>query len=525
MIKFLIKMKRQITLLYLCLTIGSIAHAQTLTWADNIAPLLYKNCTSCHRQGGAAPFSLMTYNEAKNYKTSIHHAVMSGHMPPWPPDTTYSQLARPKALSAKDKQAILDWAIGDAPDGNPAKAPAPPQYLSGSFIKNPDFVVRAPKYTVTSTRDDYRCFPIKSGLSVDKFITQMECIPGNGRIVHHVLIFQDQSNKCFDLDALDTKPGYESFGGIGSNSAQLIGGWVPGSQPHVMPRGMGIRLKANANIVLQVHYAPGSTNQADSTQLLLKLETGALREAFIAPIVNHAISLINGPLFIPANTTKTYNTKFSIANNATIISASPHMHYIGQKIKSWAVTPNNDTIKFIKIDNWDFHWQGTYLFKKAIKIPIGSAIHGEAFYDNTVNNIHQPSSPPKDVSLGESTTDEMLLIYFTFLAYQAGDENIDLEAATTLTGVNDIPLEKAELFCYPNPATSDLNIKFNLKESSKTDIQIFDYQGIMLKTWYNESGVKGENERRLNIADLPNGMYLVKINAANIYGVQYFVKM
>lgn len=77
-----------------------------------------------------------------------------------------------------------------------------------------------------------------------------------------------------------------------------------------------------------------------------------------------------------------------------------------------------DTLKLIKIDNWDFHWQGFYEFKKIIKIPKGTTLYADSYYDNTTNNSDNPNSPPKDVYLGEATTNEMMLVYFTFTGYQ-----------------------------------------------------------------------------------------------------------
>ena len=506
------------------LWVNTCISAQTPTWATNIAPILYKNCTSCHHTGGVAPFSLMTYNQAANFKSAIRHSVEIGHMPPWPPDTKYSALAYVRALSETDKKALIDWANADAPSGNLANAPTPPTYVDGPAIANPTWTQRIPKYTVTSNSDVYRCFPMRSGVTVDNFITGLECLPGNGTIVHHILVFADQSDKCYDLDAADPGPGYTSFGGVGSNSATLIGAWVPGSQPQIYPAGMGVRLKAAANIIVQIHYAPSSSGKTDSTMLRLKTTETPQREVFIQPILNHTSSLTNGPLVIPANTTKTFNAAFT--NNlvdATIISVAPHMHLIGRSIKSWAIPPTGDTIKLIKIDNWDFHWQGSYLFKKAIKLPRGSKLQSQAFYDNTMNNPNQPNNPPRIVTLGEGTTDEMMLIYFSFLAYQAGDENLVLETGTT--DIENTPLSKTELSAYPNPTSNDLTLRFDLLESGNMDIQIFDYQGVMLRNVAtNQFFEKGENYRQVNTKDLANGVYFVKISSDKTYGVQQFVK-
>lgn len=498
--------------------------SQTPTWAEKIAPILYKNCTNCHHTGGVAPFSLMTYNQAANFKSAISHSVGIGHMPPWPPDSKYSALAYNRTLSEADKKAILDWANADAPSGNLANAPAPPTYTDGPAIANPTWTQRIPSYTVTSNLDIYRCFPMRSGTTVDKFITGLECLPGNGTIVHHILIFADQSNKCFDLDAADAGPGYTSFGGVGSSSATLIGAWVPGSQPQIYPVGMGIRLSAGANIILQIHYAPSSSGKTDSTMLRLKTTEVPQREVRIVPILNHSTSLTNGPLIIPANTTKTFNAQYT--NNladGTIISVAPHMHLIGKSIKAWGILPTGDTMKLIKIDNWDFHWQGFYLFKKALKFPRGTKLQSEAVYDNTMNNVNQPNNPPKIVTLGEATTDEMMLIYFSFLAYQPGDENLVLETPTT--DVEEAPLSKTALSAFPNPTSSNLTLRFELKEAEKMTIQIFDYQGVMVQSIAtNQPFEKGENQKTVNTKDLPNGVYFVKINSDKTYGVQQFVK-
>ena len=169
-----------------------VGFAQTPTWSANIAPILYKNCTNCHHTGGVAPFSLTTFAQASNFKSAISHSVGTGYMPPWPPDTKYSPLAYNRTLSETDKKAILDWVAADAPSGNLATAPTAPTYNDAPVIANPDWTQRIPKYTVSSNSDVYRCFPIKSNTTVDKFITALECLPGNGTIVHHILIFADQ---------------------------------------------------------------------------------------------------------------------------------------------------------------------------------------------------------------------------------------------------------------------------------------------------------------------------------------------
>ena len=118
-----------------------------------------------------------------------------------------------------------------------------------------------------------------------------------------------------------------------------------------------------------------------------------------------------------------------------------------------------------------------------------------------------------------------MLIYFTYTGYKTGDENLDLEAATALTSINDTPLSKMDLTSFPNPASDALTLRFDLKESENMTIQVFDYQGAMLKNFNNQRFQKGQNEKLLSVSDLPKGMYIVKLSSEKLYGVQYFVKM
>lgn len=505
----------------------SILKAQTPTWSDKIANIVYKNCTSCHHTGGAAPFSLMTYASTANMAGGIYNSVSRGHMPPWPPDPKYRELAYQRVLSESDKQALLNWASNGTPAGNLANAPTPPSYTVGAVIANPDWQTRIPMYSPNTNSDVYRCFPVRSGFSVDKFITSFEVIPGNGSIVHHVLVYQDLSNNCFDLDAQDPEPGYTSFGGIGSNSAKLIGAWVPGSQVFATPAGMGIKLDANTNIVLQIHYAPNSRGQNDSTQVRIKFSSQTnLRNVSINPILNHAFSLTNGPLVIPANTVKTFNSRFTMPADVTLLNVGPHMHLIGKSIKAWGVTPQNDTIKLINIPNWDFHWQGSYAFRKLQKIPRGTVLQGEALYDNTTANPNQPSSPPREVRVGESTLDEMMLVYFAYTPYQAGDENIIVDSTAFTPTLEAPPLSIGRFEVFPNPIKSHCTLDFDLEENEKLDVQIFDYQGILQKNVSTQNSFSaGKNQLEIDMSDLSTGIYFIKLSNEKRASVRQVVKM
>ena len=520
---------KNLLLTFLFLSAGVALSGQNPVWSTDVAPLLYDNCTSCHHPGGLAPFSLMTYEEAYDSRFDILGAVENRVMPPWPPDPHYSELAFPRYLGTAEIEKISDWVSGGGAAGNLAEAPTPPVYNGNGFITNPDLELTAPTYESQAVDQDiYRCFPMPSGITVDKFITQFECIPGNSEIVHHVLVFQTDDDAVYDLDAADPGPGYTGFGGIGVN-AELIGAWVPGSQPTTMPATMGIRLKANSHIVLQVHYPQGSDGQEDATTVRMKLSNGPMREVYISPILNHGTSLTNGPLIIPPDQVKTFYSEYQTETyNFSLISIEPHMHLIGTSIKSWMDTPSGENVPLIDIPEWDFHWQGTYPFKKLIKVPPGSVIHGEAVYDNTHNNHHNPNDPPQWVFLGEATTDEMMLIYFAFTLYFPGDENIviDPNEPPVILSTPVLPdRQNLPLTFITNPVGEMLRYAFQPEATIDADLQIFDAQGKRVRdVFMNKSCMAGEQSGSVQVNDLPAGWYFLRLSAERWYGVAKFLK-
>lgn len=409
--------------------------AQTPTFSENVASILYNNCTNCHRTGGIGPFALENYTDAVNNGLAIRNAVSSGYMPPWPPDTTYSRFSHERVLNQHQIALIVDWVDGNMPQGNPANEPViPPISTNSGLSETPGGVYQIPTYSVASNQDDYRAFVIPSALTQTQAITEIEFIPGNRRIVHHILLFYDTTGLCQGLDDADPLPGFVASGGIGNANAKQLGGWVPGSPPLKLPGGFGMPAFANGKFVVQIHYAPGSSGQMDSTSfaVVYKPITPQLREVFQIPILNHYTSMINGPIYLNPNQKKLYIEAFTAPIPVTVLGVTPHMHLIGRSHKVWALKPGqSDTTKIIRVKDWNFNWQGQYMFKRALVLPQGSLVRSEAFYDNSEDNPFNPSSPPALVTAGESTLNEMMLTYFAFATYKPGDENLVLDSVLT----------------------------------------------------------------------------------------------
>lgn len=463
----------------------------------------------------------MNYQEAYDARDAMQYDVSHRIMPPWKATPNFGEHAGKRLLTDNEVNLINAWVNNGAPEGNPAAAPPPPTYNSVEEILNPDLRVQIPTYTIPAvlTNDLYRVFAIPVNLPGDRFITGMEVVPGNRSVVHHVLVYQDDSGQALSQDASDPLPGYTAFGGIGVFGAKLVGAWVPGSAGQYFPTDMGVKISQNTALVVQIHYPVTSAGQVDSTHVNLKLSDGSLREVSLAPVLNHAISMTDGPLVIEPYAVKTFHEQFTVTAPATLLSIAPHAHLICKSMKAFGITPQGDTIPFVDIPDWDFHWQGSYNFQKPIKIPAFTKLHGYATYDNTELNPHNPNSPPQEISVGEATTDEMMLFYFAYTSYEAGDENmvidtashlahyLDCETHTFVSSVDD-PVQLVDFQVFPNPVSDFLTIEKSFEGASQ--VQLTDFSGrVVLDTKLANSS------SQIDIAALPQGMYAVSLFLEN----------
>lgn len=520
---------------YLSVLLFSLCFGKTFSqspnWAEDIAPIFYNKCAKCHNPNGVAPFSLITYQDGYINRQMIKYVVSNRFMPPWPPDPTYRHFADERLLTDQEINAIAQWADDGGPQGNPSLAPPPPVFNAGGEIVSPDFTGQIPTYTINTTIDLYRCFVIPTSFGTDRYITEMEIIPGNRGAVHHVLVFQDPTNTPVILDNNDPGPGYTNYGGTGSNQSELIGAWVPGQGVYKFPSGMGVKLTPGANIVLQVHYPGGISGELDSTQIRLKLTTTPLRQVYFNPPLNHYLTITNGPLIIPANTTRTFYEEYTVPYSVSVLGVAPHMHLIGREIKSWGITPSNDTIPLINIPEWQFNWQGVYNFRNVLKIPAGTTIYAEATYDNTSSNPFNPNNPPQTVFVGEGTTDEMMLVYFSYLLYFPGDENIVIDSSAIVhVGIEnqEAPLIAVTPQLYdpvPNPAQENVKVSFYLPAKGDITFTVTDINGRVVSIPYqNYTCMPGINFMQLQVSDMPSGIYFLTLQYGNTVRVKRLVK-
>lgn len=505
-------MKRLFTLLSLPFLLVFQAQAQTPTFSQHIAPIIYAKCTPCHRPGEVGPMPFTSYNQVAAYSGMIKYVTGIKYMPPWKPDPNFSHFLDENVLTAQEITQIQQWANNGAPEGNPALTPPVPTFPTGSQLGTPDLVVKmAQKFTHQgNNKDQYQIFVLPTNEATDKNIAAVEFRPGNKRIAHHAIIAMDTTNRAVVKDSQDPRYGYEQFGGFGFTPTETVwGGWTPGNAPRFYPPGMGKKLYKGAKLLLQMHYGPSAITEQDSSTInVFFAPTAVTRYVQTVPISTP--QLVNGPFVIPANQVKTFHAVTPVPANLSLISVLPHMHLLGKSWRIFALKPNGDTIKIVKINDWDFNWQNNYRFPHLVKIPAGSILHVFGTYDNTSSNPLNPNNPPQPVTWGESTTEEMFLAYFEYVPYQNGDENLNI------TGLEESLFVKPTNKLYPifpNPAKEKITVGFSLAKAEKVSLKLYDAKGQLVQEVRNRTYPGGRHVVEVSASKLPAGVYLFRMEA------------
>ncbi|MEM8906917.1 MAG: T9SS type A sorting domain-containing protein [Bacteroidota bacterium] len=498
------------------LLIPFAVHSQ-VTFSKDIAPIVYNNCTTCHRSGEVGPMAFTNYEEVAAWATMIEYVTSIRYMPPWPADPAYRHFVGERTLSEEDIQLIADWVNTGAPQGDPALEPPLPTFPSGSQLGVPDLVLEMeePYLIEGNNQDDYRVFVLPTGLTEDKGVTAVEFRPGNKRAVHHALIAYETDGEGQAKDAESPNiPGYNGFGGFNVDTEGNFDSYTPGKATFARPGNIGYVLEANSDILVQVHYAPLPTDETDQSKVNVFFNevpvSRPIEQGLILPI--HLPGGFGGFQIPPNEVTTFHGTRF-VFDDISLISVYPHCHLLGQKWEVYAVSPTGDTINIIRINEWDFNWQGDYTFEHLLKIPAGSVIHTLATYDNTINNPFNPSNPPQYVYWGDETTAEMYILGFTFVPYQNGDENISLDADLTTSTSPDLLITKNKLFPpYPNPVADELTVGFSLAQQQTLSLSLFDIEGQLVRLLIDQQHYPADlHQAQFSMKGLAPGNYVLKL--------------
>jgi len=422
-----------------------------VNFAQDIAPIIHTNCSPCHHDEGAGPFSLITFEDVSEKARTIVDVTKARYMPPWPADPNYSHFKEEKYLTDEQIETIAQWVEQGKTKGDlkNLKYPTFPYYSS---LGKPDLVLDLPRIPVSGNAlDKFLTIKIPGMIQQDTYIKAIEFIPGQKQYVHHVngyllnyhskpshlmdktnpinvesKTYQAELERLYLTAANEPKPDriYSAFN------------YLPGVFAAHYPEGIGgFKMHQYFTLVCDdMHFGPAEKDTFDQSKIAIYFSKSAPKRPTKELMMGtNGVAAIEPPLILQPNEKKICTSSLYIPESISILTINPHMHLIGTSFKAFVLTPEKDTIPLISIPEWDFRWQYFYTFKKMVKVPAGSTIKLVAHFDNTNANTNNPFNPPQLIKerldlfgAGMKTTDEMLQFIITYLPYQLGDEDIEL---------------------------------------------------------------------------------------------------
>jgi hypothetical protein len=380
------------------------APAAPVTFSKDIAPIVFKNCASCHRPGESAPFALLSYAEVKRKGKQIAEVTESHQMPPWKAEPVSFAYRNERRLKEPEIALIQQWVKAGMPEGA-GPAPEKPKFGSGWALGEPDLVVEMPAaYHVPADGPDiYRNIAVPLGLAEDKWVTAIDMKPTARGAVHHVLYFADPNGKAHEKKQ-GTEPG---FNGMRPSASIALGGFALGAQPGKFPDGFAMKVPKGSDFVVQYHFHPTGKAEAEKSVLGCYFAKEAPKRQMSRIQMPPHYSLFSA-LDIPAG-----EKDFVVRDSYTLpvaldaIAVGAHAHYIARQMKLTATFPDGEVKTLLWIKDWDFAWQDRYYFKDLVALPKGTKLDTEIHWDNSAKNPRNPSSPPVRVTWGEESKDEM----------------------------------------------------------------------------------------------------------------------
>jgi hypothetical protein len=421
------------------LVIVSATFAGT-TFTKDVAPILYKNCVTCHRPGEMAPMSLLDYKSARPWAKAIQEAAVTRKMPPWFADPRYGHFSNDARLNEQEIETIRAWVAGGAVEGGLKDLPPQPTFAGGWRLGKPDFVLDIGEdFMVPANQDLHKDFVVPTNFTEGTWIRAAQILPGNRKVVHHVhlAVIPNESEAAvrprnagrapnrswFHIgektglsqinddapvvnDACAVDAGINNLEGFDEGSFATM---LPGKPPDVFDAlGDGSTAKfvpAGAKLRFQIHYHSGQTPEVDRTSVGLYVSSRAPDKPL------KRVDLRNGFFLLPAGAANQEVKRcYTLEMDKLLVAITPHMHYRGKDALYELFHVDGRREILLSVPHYDFGWQLQYRLKDPVLMEEGSQLRVTFHYDNSVNNPQNPN-PAVNIRWGEASEDEMMVTW------------------------------------------------------------------------------------------------------------------
>lgn len=378
------------------------ATVDSVSYANEIVPILKERCVSCHMEGGIAPFAMTNHQMVQGWSPMIREVLYTKRMPPGQIDNDYVHDFRDVAhITVEETQKLVQWIDNGAQnrDGTDPLAEYKPEVVKWAYGE-PDLLYKIPAQQIPATGvQDYRNIALPLNLEEDVWVKAIEFEAGDPTVLHHIIAFAYGPDGVNQFEILNQ--------GIG------LGAYAPGNEVNTYPEDAGFPLKAGGGLMLQLHYTTSGRETVDESEIALYLWDEKPARTVLG---GSAADLeINIPPF-EARHEMVATAKFR--KNSYLTMLGPHMHYRGYDANFKLVYPDGSTEEILNVPNYQFNWQKVYDFEEPKFVPEGTEMVFTGTFDNSEMNPFNPD-PSQTLTWGEQTWQEMFFGFYRYV--EAGD--------------------------------------------------------------------------------------------------------
>jgi len=388
-----------------------------ISYSKQVAPILEQKCAACHTEGGIGPFAMSSYEMVKGFSPMIREVLRTDRMPPWNVDPHVSKFADDKSLTPAEIKTVVHWIEQGAPrDGttDPMAVAAKKRVVQEFPLGKPDLVLALPTYKIPAAGVvDYQRPIVVNPLTEGKWVKASTYVVNQRQAVHHFL-----SGYLKDIPA-DGK-GNESRWGAS------MGGYAVGAESTLWPKNVGTYLPPGGAIGFQAHYTPFGKEVTDASKIGLYF----YKDGEKPDLVMRNSVVVDNTIVIPAGQARHKETAYlNVPKDMLLYSAFPHAHYRGYASDFWVQYPDGTKKRLLAMPRYDFNWQREYTFAEPLKIPAGSKLIANYWYDNSKANPANPDAS-KTIVWGDQSWEEM---FYTAIRYRWTEET-----STKLTNYDEL---------------------------------------------------------------------------------------
>jgi hypothetical protein len=443
---------------------------QAVTFSKDVAPLLVERCGMCHHPGGSAPFSLLTYADAKRHSEQIARVTADRFMPPWKADPADGPFVGQHPLSGPEIAMLRRWADAGAPEGDDSRrssVASRQSWTEGWQLGKPDLVITLPEpYTLPADGTDaFHIFVLPIPVETARFVRGLEFRPGNPRVVHHANIRIDMTPASRAFDAADPGPGYDGL--IARSATYPDGhflGWTPGQVAPLLPDDLAWRLEKNTDLVVELHMQPSGKPERVAPSIGLYFgDTAPARTPAMLRLGRQDIDIPAGDGHY------TVTDSYTLPVDVEVEAVQPHAHYRARDVRGEATLPDGSKRALIDIADWDFRWQHVYRFVTPLRLPKGTRVSMRYTYDNSTANARNPQQPPVRARWGQLSAEEMGDLWLQVLPRDGRDLDLLSRDFRPKVAAEDVKGYEAEIEKHPGDAALHDDVALLYLELGKGD--------------------------------------------------------